>query len=344
VSFEGVPDLLVVGAGLAGLSCARRAAELGMRARVLDRARGVGGRCATRRVEGQPVDHGIAFLHGADPGFLAALDAVEATPLRGWPERVRGRGTPCHPATLSPRDRRLAFAEGVSAFPKHLARGLEVRTHAPVAALELSERRPVVRLEDGQGLAAPLIVLALACEETLVLLDGGGEAGVELAAMQRLLRMLGTLPCCTVLAGYGLDVEEPAFDVWYPEDSTTIQLLSHDSAKRLAPRFRVLVIQAHARWSRQRLTVPPEVWAEELLDEAARLAGPWVRRPAWSQAHLWRHGRTEGAGELTAPVAIPVGGGRLGLAGDLFHAGGGAQAAYLSGRALAERLAAGGDA
>ena len=60
--------------------------------------------------------------------------------------------------------------------------------------------------------------------------------------------------------------------------------------------------------------------------------------------HLWRHGRTASAGELTAPMAIPVRGGRLGLAGELFHPGGGAQAAYLSGRALAERLAKGGDA
>ncbi|HEX5045284.1 MAG TPA: hypothetical protein VFV75_20475, partial [Candidatus Polarisedimenticolaceae bacterium] len=147
-----------------------------------------------------------------------------------------------------------------------------------------------------------------------------------------------TLPCCTVLAGYSLEVEEPAFDLWYPEDSTTIQVISHDSAKRTAPRVRVLVIQAHARWSRLHLAQPAESWAAELLQEAGRLAGDWVRRPLWSQAHLWRHGRSETAGDLVGPVVLPGG---LGLAGELFHVGGGAQAAYLSGRALAERLADG---
>ena len=317
-------DLIVVGAGIAGLACAQRAAELGMRPLVLDRARGVGGRCATRRVEGQPVDHGLPFLHGSDPGFLAALDGVDATPLPGWPERVRGRGTPCHPVIQSPRDRKLAYGEGISAFPKRLARGLEVRLQTRVERLD--------------QLDAPRVAVALPCEEARALLQTAGDRGAELAAIARLLDMMGTLPCCTVLAGYPLDVEAPAFDLWYPEDSTTIQVISHDSAKRTDPRFRVLVIQAHARWSRTHLDQPEESWMAKLLEEAGRLAGDWARRPLWSQAHLWRHGRTESAGDLVAPVVLPRG---LGLAGELFHVGGGAQAAYLSGRALAERLADG---
>jgi renalase len=317
-------DLIVVGAGIAGLACAQRAAELGLRVTVLDESRGVGGRCATRRVEGQPVDHGLPFLHGSDPAFLSALEAVEATPLPGWPEQVRGRGSPCHPVTLSARDRKLAFAEGVSAFPKHLARGIEVRLETRVERLDT--------------LQAPRIAVALPCEQARELLKTAGDRGAELAAISRLMDMMGTLSCCTVLAGYPLDGEEPAFDLWYPEDSTTIQVISHDSAKRAAPRFRVLVIQAHARWSRTHREQPAEAWERKLLDEAGRIAGAWARRPLWSQAHLWRYGRTESAGDLVAPVVLPGG---IGLAGELFHAGGGAQAAYLSGRALAERLADG---
>ena len=338
-------DLLVVGAGIAGLACARRASELGLRPLVLDRARGVGGRCATRRVEDQPVDHGLTFLHGSDPDFQAALAEVDAKALPGWPERVRGRGTPCHPATLPPRDWKVAFAEGVSVFPKSLARGLDLRLGTRVEKLELSGPRPGVYLAGGERVEAARVALTLAGDQAAALLQSGGDAGPEVAAIARLLHMIGTLPCCTVLAGYSLEVEAPAFDVWYPEGSTTLQVLAHDSAKRVAPRFRVLVLQAHARWSRENLHVAPEKWAAELLDEAGRLAGDWARRPLWSQPHLWRYARVERDGELAAPVAIPCGeGGRVGLAGELFHAGGGAQAAYLSGRALAERLAAGGDA
>jgi predicted NAD/FAD-dependent oxidoreductase len=329
-------DLLVVGAGIAGLSCAQRATELGLRPLVLERSRGLGGRCATRRVEGQPVDHGLTFLHGSDPAFLEALDAVEATPLPGWPERVRGRGTPCHPVTQSPRDRKIAYAEGLSAFPSTSRAGLRSTRRRPWRG---SPR------EGGGGRAREREARRRAARRPHPPLRAGScpaphcRAGsAELAAIARLLDMMGTLPCCTVLAGYPLDGEEPVFDLWYPEDSTTIQVISHDSAKRAAPRFRVLVLQAHARWSRQRLEHAAESWAGELLDEAARVVGAWAGRPAWSQAHLWRYGRTENAGDLVAPVVLPGG---IGLAGELFHTGGGAQAAYLSGRTLAERLAVG---
>jgi renalase len=334
-------DLLVVGAGIAGLACAGRAAELGMRPLVLERSHGVGGRCATRRVEGQAVDHGLPFLHGSHPEFLRALDSVAATALLGWPERVRGRGTACHPAALSPRDLKRAFAEGLTAFPKHLRRGLDVRLQTRVEGLDLTGERPVLHLAGGDRLTAQRVVLALACEQATALLrDVLSDAGAEVAAMGRLLAMIGTVPCCTVLAGYPLEVEAPPWDVWYPEDSKVVQVLSHDSSKRVGPRFRVLVLQAHARWSRARTEVAPASWTEELLAEAARLAGDWAGRPLWVQAHLWRHGRLDPDGELALPVSIPLGkGARLGLAGELFHPGGGAQAAYLSGRALADRLA-----
>jgi len=337
-------DLVVVGAGIAGLACARRAAAAGIATLVIERSRGVGGRCATRRVEGQAVDHGLSFLHGSDPAFLAALRAADATPLAGWPGTVRGGGTPCQPAALSPASSRLAFAEGVSAFPKHLARGLDVRLETRVVGIDIEGARPVLRLADGQSLTARRVALALPCEQAAALLAGPPARDPEAAAMARLMGMIGTRPCLTVLAGYAIRGATPDWDIWYPEDSTVIQVLSHDSTKRPNPGYRVLVIQAHPRWSRDRADTDPAVWAEELLAEAARLAGDWVRHPVWHQPHRWRYARVDRDGELAGPVSIPLeGGGRIALAGELFGPGGGAQAAYLSGCALASRFAADGD-
>src|SRR5512139_3416646 len=126
-------SVVVVGAGISGLACARELASAGRPVVVLERARGVGGRCATRRVEGQPVDFGVAFLHGRDPEFLAALERVPATRLDGWPVAISGAGRPCQPDAFSPGERRLAWAEGVSAFPKQLAAGLDVRLRTAVS-------------------------------------------------------------------------------------------------------------------------------------------------------------------------------------------------------------------
>src|SRR5512142_1878655 len=144
------PKVIVVGAGVSGLACAQALSAAGREVLVVERARGVGGRCATRRLGETPVDFGVAFLHGRDADFLAAVRAASATVLEGWPSEIHGTGMPCQPEAFAPGETRLAFAEGVSAFPKHLARGLAVRTGARVVALEPAGRALALRLEDGE--------------------------------------------------------------------------------------------------------------------------------------------------------------------------------------------------
>ncbi|MFY9458131.1 MAG: FAD-dependent oxidoreductase, partial [Aquabacterium commune] len=52
----------VVGAGLAGLSCAQALRSAGLQVTVLDKSRGVAGRMSTRRGEGWQADHGAQYF------------------------------------------------------------------------------------------------------------------------------------------------------------------------------------------------------------------------------------------------------------------------------------------
>lgn len=332
-------SVVVVGAGVAGLSCARRLVRDGVRPVLLERSRGVGGRCATRRVDGQPVDHGPAFLHGSSPAFLRELLAVEgATVRRGWPLRIEGTGAPCQPFAFAPGETCMAFEEGVSRFPKHLARGLDVRLESPVHRLEADGDGLLVAGEDACW-RAPRVVLALAGEQARRLLEPLAGEALEVASACRLLRMVGSVPCLTVLAGYPRGGPAPDWDILYPGESDVIQLVSHDSAKRRGPAATVLVVQARPAWSRRHLESPPEAWGAGLLSEAARLVGPWAADPVWSQAHRWRLARTDGDSQLSRPLLLSLpGGARLGIAGEMFAAGGGIEAAWSSGGRLAERL------
>lgn len=54
------PRVVVVGAGIAGLMCARELAATGVDVVVVDKGRGVGGRMATRRFGGAVFDHGAS--------------------------------------------------------------------------------------------------------------------------------------------------------------------------------------------------------------------------------------------------------------------------------------------
>lgn len=326
-----------MGAGVCGLSCARALSAAGIEPLVLERARGVGGRCATRRVGGEPVDFGVAFLHGQDPDFLAALRAVPATVIEGWPLEIHGTGQPCQPEAFAPGERRLAYAEGLTAFPKHLARGLAVRLGARVTALEPAGRSLGLRLEDGTRLEGEAVILALAPEQALDLLATLPDPPAAVRSASALLDMTRSHACLAVMATYPEGTPRPTWHVCYPERSTVIQLVSHESSKRPAGSALALVIQAHAAWSRRHLDDPG--WPEALLREAGALLGGWAARPAAAEHHRWRFARGDLAGELASPLWLALeGGARLGLAGDRFAPGGGVQAAWLAGRRLAARI------
>jgi phytoene dehydrogenase-like protein len=90
----GGGDVFVVGAGLAGLRCARRLHERGVAATVLEAGDGVGGRVRTDRVDGFLLDRGFQVLLTASPEARAALDyrELELHPLYpGVLVHARGR-------------------------------------------------------------------------------------------------------------------------------------------------------------------------------------------------------------------------------------------------------------
>ncbi len=74
-------DVVVVGAGLAGLACARHLAAAGVDVVVVEAQDGVGGRTRSEVVDGVRVDRGFQLLNPAYPEVQALLD-VDALDLR----------------------------------------------------------------------------------------------------------------------------------------------------------------------------------------------------------------------------------------------------------------------
>lgn len=316
--------------------------SLGKTVRLLERARGVGGRCATRRVDGQAVDHGLVFLHGDAPDFISALHEVPSAGSLDWPRTILGSGTPCQPRAYVSGGVRIAYSQGVSAFPKHLARWLAVELETDAIGVEATPAgvRVMVRQQGEQAaFEAKDLVLAVAGPQALRLLNNPifAEAG---RASRAILEMLPSVACATVIALYDTQrIEAPRWDIWYPETSQKLLLMSHDSVKRLTPERLALVLQARPAWSAEVASDDPQQWARELLDEGARLAGPWVRSPSVVHEHFWHHARTNPDSELSGPMLFRLpNGARVGIPGEICAPGGGVQAAWQSGRALATQL------
>ena len=63
-------DILIIGAGLAGLSAANALQAAGHDVLVVDKGRGLGGRLAGRRIDNASFDHGAQFMTTRDPKFV----------------------------------------------------------------------------------------------------------------------------------------------------------------------------------------------------------------------------------------------------------------------------------
>jgi renalase len=334
-------DVLVIGAGVSGLAAAGELVRRGRRVLVLDRANGVGGRCASRTLHGQRVDYGAPFLHGSSPHFLGAVEscstgAAAARLLPGWPHRVVESRLACQPEAFAGAQRRLGVAEGVSALPKRLAAGLDIRTGVTISLLHAAPGGVQAVAADGRRFEAPSVLLALAAPQAVRLLEpfAGRMAGGR--DRVRRLEALDHVPCLTVVAGYRGDTPVPAFDAWYPAETTILGAVVLDSAKRPGGAWRVLVLQARRHYSMTLLEAPDDTWARDLVWEAGEILGAWAGRPDWQWTHRWRWARIPpGGGRAGAPEWIDVeGGGRLGLCGEAFHDAGGVEGAFLSGVAL----------
>lgn len=123
-------DLVVLGAGPAGLWAARRAAERGHDVVVIERASSVGGLAGSFTVDGIRVDHGSHRLHAAtDPEVLADLDRLLEGDLQVRPRRGRiciaGRwlGFPLTPTGvlrgLPPGFAARALLDAATGFARH---------------------------------------------------------------------------------------------------------------------------------------------------------------------------------------------------------------------------------
>lgn len=182
---------VVVGAGVAGLIAARRLSA-DREVIVLDKGRGVGGRVATRRLDGAAFDHGAQFMTTRSEWFASLIDdAVADGAVHEWfrgsvgMDGPRGDGHP-----------RWCGVGGMNAFAKYLAQGLDVRSSTHVAALTPDGDGWTVRTDES-SLSAEAVILTPPVPQTLALLAAGGAA---LAAHdEAALRAVEYEPCTAVM-------------------------------------------------------------------------------------------------------------------------------------------------
>ena len=107
------PDVVVIGAGAAGIGAARRLLERGLSVAVLEARDRVGGRAVTVRLRGHAVDLGAHWLHAGSINPLVRLGRARGEPLRRAPQdsHVRVGRRPGRPEEMRASARAFDLAD-----------------------------------------------------------------------------------------------------------------------------------------------------------------------------------------------------------------------------------------
>lgn len=302
-------DTVVVGAGLAGLTAAQALQQAGQRVLVLEKSQGLGGRLATRRVEGQPLDHGCRYLQPTTPYLHQLLDQlVELKLVHPWQPTSYGLQAD---GTLIPQNRDtqnqslpyFVAPEGMTAIAKHLATDLTIWRQHHVNGVNLTPQHHwLIQATTAGGAITPIntarLILALPATQISSLL-------LPLSYLQSVASLLQTLalvrfdPVITVMAGYSPNAactpiaNRPQTAGWMVQGSPPHPLIwaGLDSSKRSAAACLTIVIHSSATFAQPYLNqadIGPA--GPELLSQTAAYLGSWLTQPRWHQVHRWRYG------------------------------------------------------
>ena len=299
-------NIAIIGAGMAGITCARTLLQAGHHVTLFEKSAGVGGRMATRRSPFGGFDHGAQYFTVRDPRFALALETAPGT-CRPWSAvtvkvldslgRVVAAGLPA-------REPHYVPTPGMNALPKAWAQPLEANGHmhlqTRVTAIEtdaLLANGWQLRTEGAEGASQVFggfdaVVVALPGPQAQALLETQSRA----AALARAAASSQVAPCWTLMLAFPQAVQPGLTTIgpqWNAARSThhRIAWVTRESSK---PGRNVV-----ERWTAQ---ASPEWSLEHLEDDAARVTAKMIKGfsevtgirvdPGFAQVHRWRYAQT----------------------------------------------------
>ncbi len=323
----------VIGAGIAGLACARELTRRGAHVTVFEKSRGAGGRAATRQTDHGSFDHGAQYFTVQHHRFEAVVQQMQqAGACAPWSGRIvafsdGGRLDKSLPGA------RWVGTPGMSALGRYLSDRLDIRLNCPIQRLELRNYRWFLRDSTATELSVQgfhAVAVTAPSLQALDLLRG------HTALCDRFARLPWEASWACMLA-----LAEPSgadFDGAFLNEDQILSWVARDSSKParaaaagVAERW---VLHARPQWSRRYLDIEPDqaaLWLARAL--AARLGLRLL--PRHLTAHRWRYATPS---EPLPDACLWDPATRLGAAGD-WCGGPRIEGAYLSGHALAELIA-----
>lgn len=318
--------IAIVGAGLAGLSCAVRLTELGHHVELFEKSRVPAGRMSTKRGEGWAADHGAQYFTARDPLFIEQVEKWQADhAVALWTPEIKVYEANQW-STFQSQDLRYVGIPAMNSPAKHLAKELVLHASQTIDALSRKDDQWLLHsAETGdieKGFDA--LILAIPGPQALTLAQ---HLDPEIQTIAGQSNMKG---CWTLMARFQQQPKVP-FEAAFVNQEI-ISWVARNSSKPQRTGQESWTIQANPLWSQEFIELSKEEVTERMLACAKKLGLDCAA--AEISVHRWRYasGATAAAlGFYSNPELY------LGLCGDWLN-GGRVEGAWLSGYHLANKI------
>jgi renalase len=297
--------IAVIGAGLAGLACARTLVQAGHEVTVFEQSERVGGRMACFETPFGTFDHGAQYFTVRDPRFAQAL-AIAPRSFRPWSAnavRVLDPHGRVAEAALPAREPHFVGAPTMDAMAREWAHPL-----LDAGSIELQTR--VTRIErdalhherwqlqtsgpDDSGhvySGFDAVLLALPCAPARALLRASAQS-----ALSRKMDEVEVAPCWTLMLAFPNAVQPSLVTLgpqWNAALSThhRIAWLARESSKPGRSVVERWTVQASPAWSQEHLD-DDEMTVQAKLQKAFEEVTGIRAEPAFAQVFRWRNAKT----------------------------------------------------
>ncbi|MEM7726522.1 MAG: FAD-dependent oxidoreductase [Cyanobacteria bacterium P01_A01_bin.45] len=292
-------DIVIIGAGMAGLTCAQKLTKAGYSVKIIEKSRGVGGRVATRRLYDTRADHGACYIKPKGELLQNLVDELfQKGILQVWTDTVyQLRANASKPIPDSPSPRYIA-PDGMSAIAKFIAKDLDI--HFSQRASKIASTPDSIWqiiTESGEEFTAKALAIAIPAPQAVEVLD----TFIQESLLKERLPLNGSFldklksadyyPSISVMAGYPKNINLPEWKALTFSDDKVLGWIGVDSSKRIKSSQPLLVFQSSANFAQKYFeSLDLQAVGEEILKYAAQCIDfSWMNNPEFIQVHRWRY-------------------------------------------------------
>ena len=318
--------IAVIGAGIAGLSCATQLTALGFQVQIYEKSRGVSGRMSTRSTDDWSADHGAQYFTARDPLFIEEVSEwVDAGVAAIWNPRLKVFKANQWQDSISSENRYVG-TPAMNSPGKYLAKNLSIELNQTIDRMYHQNGKWLLRSIESGDIEKQFdwIILAIPAPQALTLTQSIDPEIEKLSANEDMLA------CWTVMANFTQRPNVP-FDAAFINDEI-ISWISRNNSKPNRSGQEIWTIHANPQWSQDWVELDQDKAANLILDCAKRLGLDCDE--ARIAIHRWRYA----SGHINQSPGFSLNKDlKLGLCGDWLN-GGRVEGAWLSGYQLASQI------